>query len=173
MMDNYRDENRTDQKEQEVLLVKENPQPARYSAPDEDKKKRSFGWFRPLLGGVIGGGLALGIYTFTPLGDHQTQDTSNTAPAQETSSVTAKQTSSDSGSSKSANSSSASKAVPIYSDSDQAQIQTQIHRVKMRKRDRVQALFLRKQTAKRISLRITTWSKAPLPLKCHYMTAPM
>ncbi len=107
MMDNYRDENRTDQKEQEVLLVKENPQPARYSASDEDKKKRSFGWFRPLLGGVIGGGLALGIYTFTPLGDHQTQDTSNTAPAQETSSVTAKQTSSDSGSSKSANSSSA------------------------------------------------------------------
>lgn len=54
-MDNYRDENRTDQKEQEVLLVKENPQPARYSASDEDKKKRSFGWFRPLLGGVIGG----------------------------------------------------------------------------------------------------------------------
>ncbi|AIU81423.1 serine protease [Bacillus velezensis] len=107
MMDNYRDENRTDQKEQEVLLVKENPQPAGYSASDEDKKKRSFGWFRPLLGGVIGGGLALGIYTFTPLGDHQTQDTSNTAPAQETSSVTAKQTSSDSGSSKSANSSSA------------------------------------------------------------------
>ncbi|WP_160342450.1 S1C family serine protease [Bacillus velezensis] len=106
-MDNYRDENRTDQKEQEVLLVKENPQPAGYSASDEDKKKRSFGWFRPLLGGVIGGGLALGIYTFTPLGDHQTQDTSNTAPAQETSSVTAKQTSSDSGSSKSANSSSA------------------------------------------------------------------
>ncbi|OAZ59351.1 Peptidase Do [Bacillus siamensis] len=107
MMDNYRDENRTDQKEQEVLLVKENQQPARYSAPDEDKKKRSFGWFRPLLGGVIGGGLALGIYTFTPLGDHQTQDTSNPAPAQETSSVTAKQTSSDSGSGKSANSSSA------------------------------------------------------------------
>lgn len=107
MMDNYRDENRTDQKEQEVLLVKENPQPAGYSAPDEDKKKRSFGWFRPLLGGVIGGGLALGIYTFTPLGDHQTQDTSNPAPAQETSSVTAKQTSSDSGSGKSANSSSA------------------------------------------------------------------
>ncbi|OQV50232.1 serine protease [Bacillus velezensis] len=107
MMDNYRDENRTDQKEQEVLLVKENPQPAGYSTPDEDKKKRSFGWFRPLLGGVIGGGLALGIYTFTPLGDHQTQDTSNPAPAQETSSVTAKQTSSDSGSGKSANSSSA------------------------------------------------------------------
>ncbi|WP_176465381.1 serine protease HtrA [Bacillus siamensis] len=106
-MDNYRDENRTDQKEQEVLLVKENQQPARYSAPDDDKKKRSFGWFRPLLGGVIGGGLALGIYTFTPLGDHQTQDTSNPAPAQETSSVTAKQTSSDSGSGKSANSSSA------------------------------------------------------------------
>ncbi|AKF77012.1 PDZ domain-containing protein [Bacillus velezensis] len=107
MMDNYRDENRTDQKEQEVLLVKENPQTARYSAPDEDKKKRSFGWFRPLLGGVIGGGLALGIYTFTPLGDHQTQDTSNPAPAQETSSVTAKQTSSESDSGKSANSSSA------------------------------------------------------------------
>ncbi|WP_409017737.1 trypsin-like peptidase domain-containing protein [Bacillus velezensis] len=106
-MDNYRDENRTDQKEQEVLLVKENPQPAGYSEPDEDKKKRSFGWFRPLLGGVIGRGLALGIYTFTPLGDHQTQDTSNPAPAQETSSVTAKQTSSDSGSGKSANSSSA------------------------------------------------------------------
>ncbi|MGW7762605.1 serine protease HtrA [Bacillus velezensis] len=106
-MDNYRDENRTDQKEQEVLLVKENQQPARYSASDDDKKKRSFGWFRPLLGGVIGGGLALGIYTFTPLGDHQTQDTSNPAPAQETSSVTAKQTSSDSGSGKSANSSSA------------------------------------------------------------------
>ncbi|WP_155724301.1 S1C family serine protease [Bacillus amyloliquefaciens] len=106
-MDNYRDENRTDQKEQEVLLVKENPQPDGYSEPDEDKKKRSFGWFRPLLGGVIGGGLALGIYTFTPLGDHQTQDTSNPAPAQETSSVTAKQTSSDSGSGKSANSSSA------------------------------------------------------------------
>lgn len=106
-MDNYRDENRTDQKEQEVLLVKENPQPAGYSAPDEDKKKRSFGWFRPLLGGVIGGGLALGIYTFTPLGDHQTQDTSNPAPAQETSSVTAKQTSSESDSGKSANSSSA------------------------------------------------------------------
>ncbi|MDP1498919.1 serine protease HtrA [Bacillus velezensis] len=106
-MDNYRDENRTDQKEQEVLLVKENPQPAGYSAPDEDKKKRSFGWFRPLLGGVIGGGLALGIYTFTPFGDHQTQDTSNPAPAQETSSVTAKQTSSESDSGKSANSSSA------------------------------------------------------------------
>lgn len=105
MMDNYRDENRTDQKEQEVLLVKENPQTAGYSAPDEDKKKRSFGWFRPLLGGVIGGGLALGIYTFTPLGDHQTQDTSNPAPAQETSSVTAKQTSSESDSGKSANSS--------------------------------------------------------------------
>ncbi|MEC1566827.1 serine protease HtrA [Bacillus velezensis] len=104
-MDNYRDENRTDQKEQEVLLVKENPQTAGYSAPDEDKKKRSFGWFRPLLGGVIGGGLALGIYTFTPLGDHQTQDTSNPAPAQETSSVTAKQTSSESDSGKSANSS--------------------------------------------------------------------
>ncbi len=107
MMDNYRDENRTDHKEQEVLLVKENLQPAGYSAPDEDKKKRSFGWFRPLLGGVIGGGLALGIYTFTPLGDHQTQDTSNPAPAQETSSVTAKQTSSESDSGKSANSSSA------------------------------------------------------------------
>ncbi|QOH65973.1 serine protease [Bacillus amyloliquefaciens] len=107
MMDNYRDENRTDQKEQEVLLVKENPQTAGYSAPDEDKKKRNFGWFRPLLGGVIGGGLALGIYTFTPLGDHQTQDTSNPAPAQETSSVTAKQTSSESDSGKSANSSSA------------------------------------------------------------------
>ncbi|MEH7101913.1 serine protease HtrA [Bacillus velezensis] len=106
-MDNYRDENRTDQKEQEVLLVKENPQTAGYSAPDEDKKKRSFGWFRPLLGGVIGGGLALGIYTFTPLGDHQTQDTSNPAPAQETSSVTAKQTSSESDSGKPANSSSA------------------------------------------------------------------
>lgn len=106
-MDNYRDENRTDHKEQEVLLVKENLQPAGYSAPDEDKKKRSFGWFRPLLGGVIGGGLALGIYTFTPLGDHQTQDTSNPAPAQETSSVTAKQTSSESDSGKSANSSSA------------------------------------------------------------------
>ena len=56
---------------------------------------------------MIGGGLALGIYTFTPLGDHQTQDTSNPAPAQETSSVTAKQTSSESGSGKSANSSSA------------------------------------------------------------------
>ncbi len=107
MMDNYRDENRTDQKEQEVLLVKENPQPAGYPTPDENKKKRSFGWFRPLLGGVIGGGLALGIYTFTPLGDHQTQDTSNPAPAQETSSITAKQTSSESDSGKSTNSSSA------------------------------------------------------------------
>lgn len=41
MMDNYRDENRTDQKEQEVLLVKENPQPAGYSEPDEDKKNEA------------------------------------------------------------------------------------------------------------------------------------
>ena len=86
---------------------KRKPAAGRIFRVGRGQEKRSFGWFRPLLGGVIGGGLALGIYTFTPLGDHQTQDTSNTAPAQETSSVTAKQTSSDSGSSKSANSSSA------------------------------------------------------------------
>ncbi|MBY8913839.1 trypsin-like peptidase domain-containing protein [Bacillus sp. YC2] len=116
-MDNYRDENRTDQKEQEVLLVKENPDqhphPARYTLQDEEKKKRSFGWFRPLLGGVIGGGLALGIYTFTPLGDHQSQDTASTAPAQETSSVTAKQTSSDSGKNTSASDSSSKDSAKI------------------------------------------------------------
>ncbi len=86
---------------------KRKPAAGRIFRAGRGQEKRSFGWFRPLLGGVIGGGLALGIYTFTPLGDHQTQDTSNPAPAQETSSVTAKQTSSESGSGKSANSSSA------------------------------------------------------------------
>ena len=161
------------------------------------QEKRSFGWFRPLLGGVIGGGLALGIYTFTPLGDHQTQDTSNTAPAQETSSVTAKQTSSDSGSSKSANSSSANSSSISNMVEDISPAIVGI--TNLQKQQSSSDLFgfgsssdsnsnssgedaetgsgsgviLRKQTAKRISLRITTWSKAPLPLKCHYMTAPM
>lgn len=113
MMDNYRDENRTEGNESEVLLAKENDQSTSYSARnvihDQEKKKRGFGWFRPLLGGVIGGSIALGIYTFTPLGDHDAQDTSKQSSSQQqTQSVTAKSTSSES--SKSSSSSSSSSA---------------------------------------------------------------
>ncbi|MDO3660242.1 serine protease HtrA [Bacillus sp. C28GYM-DRY-1] len=112
-MDNYRDENRTEGNESEVLLAKENDQSTPYSARnvihDQEKKKRGFGWFRPLLGGVIGGSLALGIYTFTPLGDHDSQDTANQSSSQQqTQSVTAKSTSTES--SKSSSSSSSSSA---------------------------------------------------------------
>ena len=101
MMDNYRDENRTKGNENEVFLTKENDQSASYSARnvihDQEKKKRGFGWFRPLLGGVIGGSLALGIYTFTPLGDHDSQDTAKQSSSQQqTQSVTATSTSSES-----------------------------------------------------------------------------
>lgn len=113
MMDNYRDENRTEGNENEVFLAKENDQSTSYSARnvmhDQEKKKRGFGWFRPLLGGVIGGSLALGIYTFTPLGDHDSQDTvKQSSSQQQTQSVTAKSTSSES--SKSSSSSSSSSA---------------------------------------------------------------
>ncbi len=113
MMDNYRDENRTEGQENEVFLTKENDQNPSYSARnvihDQEKKKRGFGWFRPLLGGVIGGSLALGIYTFTPLGDHDSQDAAKqTSSQQQTQSVTAKSTSSES--SKSSTSSSAFKS---------------------------------------------------------------
>lgn len=113
MMDNYRDENRTKGNENEVFLTKENDQSASYSARnvihDQEKKKRGFGWFRPLLGGVIGGSLALGIYTFTPLGDHDSQDTAKQSSSQQqTQSVTATSTSSES--KKSSSSSSASKS---------------------------------------------------------------
>ncbi len=102
MMDNYRDENKTEGNENEVFLAKENDQGTSYSAHnvihDQEKKKRGFGWFRPLLGGVIGGSLALGIYTFTPLGDHNAQDTAKQSSGQQqTQSVTAKSTSSESG----------------------------------------------------------------------------
>ncbi|MCY7964621.1 serine protease HtrA [Bacillus inaquosorum] len=112
-MDNYRDENRTEGNENEVFLAKENDQSTSYSARnvmhDQEKKKRGFGWFRPLLGGVIGGSLALGIYTFTPLGDHVSQDTvKQSSSQQQTQSVTAKSTSSES--SKSSSSSSSSSA---------------------------------------------------------------
>ncbi|MCY8997608.1 serine protease HtrA [Bacillus inaquosorum] len=112
-MDNYRDENRTEGNENEVFLAKENDQSTSYSARnvmhDQEKKKRGFGWFRPLLGGVIGGSLALGIYTFTPLGDHDSQDTvKQSSSQQQTQSVTAKSTSSES--SKSSSSSSSSSA---------------------------------------------------------------
>lgn len=113
MMDNNRDENRTEGNENEVFLAKENDQSTSYSARnvmhDQEKKKRGFGWFRPLLGGVIGGSLALGIYTFTPLGDHDSQDTvKQSSSQQQTQSVTAKSTSSESSkSSSSSNSSSA------------------------------------------------------------------
>ncbi|AYK67288.1 serine protease HtrA [Bacillus subtilis subsp. subtilis] len=112
-MDNYRDENRTKGNENEVFLTKENDQSASYSARnvihDQEKKKRGFGWFRPLLGGVIGGSLALGIYTFTPLGDHDSQDTAKQSSSQQqTQSVTATSTSSES--KKSSNSSSAFKS---------------------------------------------------------------
>ncbi|PJY98983.1 S1C family serine protease [Bacillus vallismortis] len=101
-MDNYRDENKTEGNENEVFLAKENDQGTSYSAHnvihDQEKKKRGFGWFRPLLGGVIGGSLALGIYTFTPLGDHNAQDTAKQSSGQQqTQSVTAKSTSSESG----------------------------------------------------------------------------
>ncbi|MGG0022958.1 serine protease HtrA [Bacillus inaquosorum] len=112
-MDNNRDENRTEGNENEVFLAKENDQSTSYSARnvmhDQEKKKRGFGWFRPLLGGVIGGSLALGIYTFTPLGDHDSQDTvKQSSSQQQTQSVTAKSTSSESSkSSSSSNSSSA------------------------------------------------------------------
>ncbi|SPT93034.1 trypsin domain protein [Bacillus tequilensis] len=107
MMDNYRDDNRTEGNENEVFLAKENDQSTSYSARnvihDQEKKKRGFGWFRPLLGGVIGGSLALGIYTFTPLGDHNAQDTAKQSSSQQqTQSVTAKSTSSESGKSSSA-----------------------------------------------------------------------
>ncbi|CAI6254506.1 serine protease HtrA [Bacillus subtilis] len=107
MMDNYRDENRTKGNENEVFLTKENGQSASYSARnvihDQEKKKRGFGWFRPLLGGVIGGSLALGIYTFTPLGDHDSQDTAKQSSSQQqTQSVTATSTSSESKKSSSA-----------------------------------------------------------------------
>ncbi|MEC2059709.1 serine protease HtrA [Bacillus stercoris] len=110
-MDNYRDENRTEGNENEVFLTKENDQSTSYSARnvihDQEKKKRGFGWFRPLLGGVIGGSLALGIYTFTPLGDHDSQDTAKQSSSQEqTQSVTAKSTSSESKKSSSSSSSS-------------------------------------------------------------------
>ncbi|KIL30622.1 hypothetical protein B4145_1345 [Bacillus subtilis] len=111
MMDNYRDENRTKGNENEVFLTKENNQSASYSARnvihDQEKKKRGFGWFRPLLGGVIGGSLALGIYTFTPLGDHDSQDTAKQSSSQQqTQSVTATSTSSESKKSSSSSSSS-------------------------------------------------------------------
>ncbi|MEG7354648.1 serine protease HtrA [Bacillus inaquosorum] len=110
-MNNYRDENRTEGNENEVFLAKENDQSPSYSARnvihDQEKKKRGFGWFRPLLGGVIGGSLALGIYTFTPLGDHDSQDTAKQSSSQqETQSVTAKSTSSESSKSSSDSSSS-------------------------------------------------------------------
>lgn len=113
MMDNYRDENRTEGNENEVFLAKEHDQSTSYSARnvmhDQEKKKRGFGWFRPLLGGVIGGSIALGIYTFTPLGDHDSQDTvKQSSSQQQTQSVTAKSTSSES--SKSSSSSSSSSA---------------------------------------------------------------
>ena len=113
MMDNYRNENRTKGNENEVFLTKENDQSASYSARnvihDQEKKKRGFGWFRPLLGGVIGGSLALGIYTFTPLGDHDSQDTAKQSSSQQqTQSVTATSTSSES--KKSSSSSSAFKS---------------------------------------------------------------
>ncbi|MCY8720068.1 serine protease HtrA [Bacillus sp. S10C12M] len=112
-MDNYRDENRTDGNENEVFLAKQNDQSTSYSARnvihDQEKKKRGFGWFRPLLGGVIGGSLALGIYTFTPLGDHDSQDAAKqSSREQQTQSVTAKSTSSES--SKSSSSASGSSA---------------------------------------------------------------
>lgn len=112
-MDNNRDENRTEGNENEVFLAKENDQSTSYSARnvmhDQEKKKRGFGWFRPLLGGVIGGSLALGIYTFTPLGDHDSQDTvKQSSSQQQTQSVTAKSTSSES--SKSSSNSSSSSA---------------------------------------------------------------
>lgn len=105
MMDNYRDENRTEGQEND-----QNPSySARNVIHDQEKKKRGFGWFRPLLGGVIGGSLALGIYTFTPLGDHDSQDAAKqTSSQQQTQSVTAKSTSSES--SKSSTSSSAFKS---------------------------------------------------------------
>lgn len=111
MMDNYRDENRTEGNENEVFLTKENDQSTSYSARnvihDQEKKKRGFGWFRPLLGGVIGGSLALGIYTFTPLGDHDSQDTAKQSSSQQqTQSVTAKSTSSETKKSSSSSSSS-------------------------------------------------------------------
>ncbi|MEY9218419.1 serine protease Do [Bacillus subtilis] len=111
MMDNYRDENRTKGNENEVFLTKENNQSVSYSARnvihDQEKKKRGFGWFRPLLGGVIGGSLALGIYTFTPLGDHDSQDTAKQSSSQQqTQSVTATSTSSESKKSSSSSSSS-------------------------------------------------------------------
>ncbi|NTU27977.1 serine protease [Bacillus tequilensis] len=110
-MDNYRDDNRTEGNENKVFLAKEKDQSTSYSARnvihDQEKKKRGFGWFRPLLGGVIGGSLALGIYTFTPLGDHNAQDTAKqTSSQQQTQSVTAKSTSSESGKSSSSSSSS-------------------------------------------------------------------
>ncbi|MCM2582210.1 serine protease HtrA [Bacillus stercoris] len=110
-MDNYRDENRTEGNENEVFLTKKNDQSTSYSARnvihDQEKKKRGFGWFRPLLGGVIGGSLALGIYTFTPLGDHDSQDTAKQSSSQQqTQSVTAKSTSSESKKSSSSSSSS-------------------------------------------------------------------
>ncbi|MED1777500.1 serine protease HtrA [Bacillus subtilis] len=110
-MDNYRDENRTKGNENEVFLTKENDQSTSYSARnvihDQEKKKRGFGWFRPLLGGVIGGSLALGIYTFTPLGDHDSQDTAKQSSSQQqTQSVTATSTSSESKKSSSSSSSS-------------------------------------------------------------------
>ncbi|CAM3407437.1 trypsin domain-containing protein [Bacillus inaquosorum KCTC 13429] len=111
MMDNNRDENRTEGNENEVFLAKENDQSTSYSARnvmhDQEKKKRGFGWFRPLLGGVIGGSIALGIYTFTPLGDHDSQDTvKQSSSQQQTQSVTAKSTSSESSKSSSKSSSS-------------------------------------------------------------------
>ncbi len=111
MMDNYRDENRTKGNKNEVFLTKENDQSTSYSARnvihDQEKKKRGFGWFRPLLGGVIGGSLALGIYTFTPLGDHDSQDTAKQSSSQQqTQSVTATSTSSESKKSSSSSSSS-------------------------------------------------------------------
>lgn len=111
MMDNYRDENRTEGNENEVFLTKENDQSTSYSARnvihDQEKKKRGFGWFRPLLGGVIGGSLALGIYTFTPLGDHDSQDTAKQSSSQQqTQSVTAKSTSAETKKSSSSSSSS-------------------------------------------------------------------
>ncbi|MGF9968879.1 serine protease HtrA [Bacillus subtilis] len=110
-MDNYRDENRTKGNENEVFLTKENDQSTSYSARnvihDQEKRKRGFGWFRPLLGGVIGGSLALGIYTFTPLGDHDSQDTAKQSSSQQqTQSVTATSTSSESKKSSSSSSSS-------------------------------------------------------------------
>lgn len=78
MMDNYCDENRMEGNESEVLLVKENDQSIFYLVCnviyDQEKKKCGFGWFRLLLGGVIGGSIVFGIYMFILFGDYDVQD---------------------------------------------------------------------------------------------------